>query len=125
MKRKILIVDDSATVRDQVTVALAQEGAFELLQACDGVAGCEQLEKHPDTALVISDVNMPRLNGIEMAKAIKATGKHAGMPIVMLTTEGRADLIAEAKLAGAKAWIVKPFKPEQLLAAVRKLTGVV
>jgi two-component system, chemotaxis family, chemotaxis protein CheY len=123
MKRKILVVDDSATVRDQVGLALASEASFEIIQAADGAAGVQQLERHPDTALVISDVNMPKLNGIEMAKAIKATGKHVGMPIVMLTTEGRADLIAEAKQAGAKAWIVKPFKPELLLAAVRKLTG--
>jgi two-component system chemotaxis response regulator CheY len=73
--------------------------------------------------MIISDVNMPNMNGIEMVEAIKADGKYSAVPIVMLTTEGSAELIERAKAAGAKGWLVKPFKPDQLIAAVNKLTA--
>ena len=73
--------------------------------------------------MIISDVNLPNMNGIEMVEAIKAGGKYSAVPIVMLTTEGSAELIERAKAAGAKGWLVKPFKPDQLIAAVNKLTA--
>jgi two-component system chemotaxis response regulator CheY len=73
--------------------------------------------------MIITDVNMPKMNGLEMIEAIYEAGKHRNIPIVMLTTEGQKSLIARAKSAGAKAWIVKPFVPDQLVAAVRKLAG--
>lgn len=122
VSKKILIVDDSRTIRQQVSFTLSK-GGFTVVEAEDGQDGIVKLEAHADVAMVISDVNMPNMNGIEMIEAIKLAGKHGTLPIVMLTTEGSADLIERAKAAGVKGWLVKPFKPDQLVAAVQKLTA--
>ena len=122
MSKKVLVVDDSATVRQQVRLALAQSG-FDVVEAVDGVDGKDKISSTPDIKMVICDVNMPRMNGIDMIEAVHATGRHAGLPIVMLTTEGQPALIQRAKAAGAKGWIVKPFKADLLVAAVQKLTA--
>jgi two-component system chemotaxis response regulator CheY len=122
MSKKILVVDDSATVRQQVRMALAQSG-YDVVEAVDGVDGKEKMDQGGGIAMVICDVNMPRMNGIEMLEAVKAGGRHAHIPVVMLTTEGQPALIARAKDAGAKGWIVKPFKANLLVAAVQKLTA--
>jgi two-component system chemotaxis response regulator CheY len=122
MSKKVLVVDDSATVRQQVRLALAQSG-FDVVEAVDGVDGQDKISSTPDIKMVICDVNMPRMNGIDMIEAVHATGRHAGLPIVMLTTEGQPALIQRAKAAGAKGWIVKPFKADLLVAAVQKLTA--
>ncbi len=121
MGKKILVVDDSATVRQQVGLALGQAG-FDLVEAVDGMDGIEKLNGVAGIALVICDVNMPRMNGLEMLEKVRAEGKHTAVPIVMLTTEGQPDLVDRAKKAGAKGWIVKPFKAELLVAATKKLT---
>jgi two-component system chemotaxis response regulator CheY len=118
--KKILVVDDSPTVRQQVANAMAGTG-LELLEAADGAEGLEKLEKDGEIGLVILDVNMPRMNGLEMLEALKAGGKNNHVHVVMLTSEGQKSLIERAKKAGAKGWIVKPFKPELLVAAVKKL----
>jgi two-component system chemotaxis response regulator CheY len=121
--KKILVVDDSPTVRQQVANALAGTG-FDLLEACDGAEGLTKVEGDSEIGLVILDVNMPRMNGLEMLEAMKAGGKNAAVHVVMLTSEGQQSLIERAKKAGAKGWIVKPFKPELLVAAVKKLLSV-
>jgi|JI10StandDraft_1071094.scaffolds.fasta_scaffold49720_4 two-component system chemotaxis response regulator CheY len=118
MAKKVLVVDDSPTVRQQVTLALRQAG-YDTVEACDGLEGTKKLDA--TVGMVICDVNMPRMNGIEMLEAIKREGKHTGVPVVMLTTEGHPALIERAKKAGVKGWIVKPFKADQLVAAVAKL----
>jgi two-component system, chemotaxis family, chemotaxis protein CheY len=118
MGKKILIVDDSATIRQQVSFTLTKEG-FDVVEAEDGVQGVAKAGS--EIAMIISDVNMPNMNGIEMLAALKAKG--VVLPIIMLTTEGSADLIEKAKALGAKGWLVKPFKPEQLVAVVKKLTA--
>ncbi|MEO6952085.1 MAG: response regulator [Polyangia bacterium] len=122
MKKRILVVDDSASVRQQVGAVLASAG-YDVVEAADGVLGGEAIARMPDLALVICDVNMPNMNGIDMVAAAKSDGKNAALPIVMLTTEGQPGLVEQAKKAGAKGWIVKPFKNEMLIAAVRKLVG--
>jgi two-component system chemotaxis response regulator CheY len=122
MPKKILVVDDSATVRHQVSTALTQAG-FEVVEAVDGVDGLAHIERSTDLAMVLCDVNMPYMNGIEMLEAMKAGGKKADVHVLMLTTEAAPTLVDRAKKAGAKGWIVKPFKPELLVAAVRKLTA--
>lgn len=119
--KNVLVVDDSLTVRQQVSQALVR-GGFNVLEAGDGVEGLRQLDSQK-VALVICDVNMPRMNGLEMIEQVRTRPQLAGLPIVMLTSEGQPALIERAKRAGAKGWIVKPFKAELLLAAVNKLVG--
>jgi two-component system, chemotaxis family, chemotaxis protein CheY len=122
MSRRVLIVDDSATIRQQVRQALTQAG-FEVVEAADGVEGVNKIRTDSLIAAVICDINMPRKNGLELIEEIKAGGANSHVPIVMLTTEGQPALVQRAKAAGAKGWIVKPFKPNLLVAAMQKLTG--
>lgn len=122
MSKKVVVIDDSQTVRQQVGMALRQAG-FEVIEAADGDEGVELLGRVADVAMVICDVNMPRMNGLDFLDAIKKDGKNANLPILMLTTEGQPQLIERAKKSGAKGWVVKPFKPELLVAAVKKLAS--
>jgi two-component system chemotaxis response regulator CheY len=116
--RKILVVDDSAAMRQQVRRVL--EGAdWEIVEAVDGADGLDKLLTMTGFSLVLCDVNMPNLNGIELVQA--AMRAAVDVPILMLTTESQAAVIRQARAAGARGWIVKPFKPEMLLGAVNKL----
>ena len=122
MGKKILVVDDSSTVRQQVRIALSQAG-YTVVEAVDGVDGQSKIQANGDLAMVICDVNMPRMNGLQMLEAVHKSGSAAGVPIVMLTSEAQPALIRQAKANGAKGWIVKPFKAEMLVAAVKKLAA--
>lgn len=122
MGKKIIVVDDSKTVREQVAVVLVGAG-YEIIEAEDGVEGARALRANPDALLTICDVNMPKLGGLEMLDSMRAQNETVAFPVIMLTTEGRPDLIERARACGAKGWIVKPFKPTMLLAAVRKIAG--
>jgi len=122
LAKKILIVDDSKTIRQQVSFTLVKSG-FEVIEAVDGQDGLLKLKTIAEIAMIISDVNMPNMDGITMVEKIKDDAEIVKIPIIMLTTEGSPDLIERAKNAGAKGWLVKPFKPEQLVAAVQKLTA--
>ena len=121
MSAQILVVDDSATVRQQVSSALKLAG-FQVVEACDGNDGKSKIHAG-GIDCVVSDVNMPNKNGIEMVEEIKSEAAHKKLPIIMLTTEGAPNMVQRAKSAGATGWIVKPFKAELLVAAVRKLTS--
>ena len=114
----VLVVDDSLMVRRQVSSALTAAG-FKTIEATDGADALAKLDAHPDAALVVCDVNMPRMNGIELLEATRP--KRPGLPFLMLSTEGQPELIQSAKALGAKGWMVKPFKAELLVAAARKL----
>jgi two-component system chemotaxis response regulator CheY len=116
--KKVLVIDDSETIRQQVKQALAVTG-YEIVEAVDGVDGLEKLRAIADLDMALCDVNMPRMNGLDMIAEVQRTGPK--IPILMLTTEGQPSLIKRAREAGAKGWIVKPFKPELLVAAVMKL----
>jgi two-component system chemotaxis response regulator CheY len=121
MAKKVLVVDDSRIVRQQVGIALKDAG-YEVIEAEDGLDGLSKIRANTDVAMVICDVNMPKMNGIEMVEAVKQ-GPHKDLPILMLATEGQPELIQRAEKAGAKGWIVKPFKLELLIEAIRKLAG--
>jgi len=120
MPKTIMVVDDSRTVRQQVAVVLGGAG-YEVLEAFDGVDAVEKIARCDGLAMIICDVNMPRMNGLDLLVRLKKEGR-TNIPVLMLTTEGQATLITQAKESGAKGWMVKPFKPEMLLAAVQKLT---
>ena len=122
MGKKIIVIDDSQTIREQVATTLRRAG-FEILEAVDGVDGAEVIERTPDAALAICDVNMPKKNGLELLEGLKESGRTSALPVLMLTTEGQPQLIERARKAGAKGWLVKPFKADLLLAAVKKLTS--
>jgi len=123
MSRKtVLIVDDSPTVRQQVSLLLRSAG-YQIVEACDGREGVEAFRAHPDVAMVLCGLNMPNMNGLEFLETIKGEAAGPSVPVVMLTTDGAPDLVTRARRAGAKAWIVKPFQTDLLLAAVRRIAG--
>lgn len=119
MPQRILTVDDSPTMRRMIEMTVKTSG-YEVVEAADGQAALELL-KGCSVDLVISDINMPNLNGIELTKALRANPKFAKTPIILLTTESDPEKKAEGKSAGATGWIVKPFKQDQLLAVVSKV----
>ena len=121
MAKKILIVDDSSTVRQQLSIALGQAG-FATIEAVNGVDALSKINDNKDVAMVVCDVNMPQMGGIEFLETMKREGKYPTLPILMLTTEGQPALMDQAKKAGAKGWMVKPFKPDLLVATANKLT---
>ena len=119
MATTVLVVDDSVTVRQQIGSALVEAG-FGVVEASDGVEGKDRIAAG-GIACVICDVNMPNKNGIELLEEIKSESQYQQLPVLMLTTEGLADVMARAKKAGAAGWIVKPFNPNLLVNAVKKL----
>jgi two-component system chemotaxis response regulator CheY len=119
MAKTILIVDDSASLRQVVGISLRSAG-YDVIEACDGKDALAKLTGQK-VHLMISDVNMPNLDGIGFVKAIKQVPAYKFTPIVMLTTESQEGKKREGQEAGAKAWMLKPFKPEQLLGVVQKL----
>jgi two-component system chemotaxis response regulator CheY len=121
-KKSVLIVDDSFTIRQQVSLTLKSAG-YQIVEACDGQEGVDAVRTHAGIAMVLCDVNMPRMNGLEFLETIKGDAAGPPLPVVMLTTDGSPELIARAKRAGAKGWIVKPFQTDLLLAAVRRIAG--
>ena len=120
MAKTILIVDDSSSLRTVVKIALNRAG-YEVIEAIDGVQGLAALEKAAKVHLIVSDVNMPNMDGIAFVTKGKQQPRHKFVPVIMLTTEGQDDKKQQGRAAGAKAWIVKPFNPPQLLDAVSKL----
>lgn len=119
--KTILIVDDSMSMRQLVKMTLTSAG-HQVIEAVDGRDALSKLDGQKIN-LIISDVNMPNLDGIGLVRAIKAHASYRFTPIVMLTTESEQAKKAEGQAAGARAWIVKPFQPQQLLSAVDKLVG--
>lgn len=119
MAKTILIVDDSASVRQVVSIALKSAG-YDVMEGSDGADALSKLTGQK-VHLIISDVNMPNMDGITFVKEIKKLADYKFTPIIMLTTESQEGKKQEGQAAGAKAWIVKPFQPEQMLDAVSKL----
>jgi two-component system, chemotaxis family, chemotaxis protein CheY len=120
LAKTILIVDDSTSLRAVVKIALVRAG-YDVLEAGDGKEGLVQLDKAAKIHLIVSDVNMPNMDGITFVTHVKQHARHRFAPVVMLTTEGQDAKKQEGRAAGAKAWITKPFNPPQLLDAVSKL----
>ena len=119
MAKTIMIVDDSASLRQVVGIALRGAG-YDVLEASDGRDALGKL-KGQKVHLMISDVNMPNMDGISFVKAVKQIPAYKFTPVVMLTTESQDSKKKEGQEAGAKAWVLKPFKPEQMIGVVQKL----
>ena len=120
MAKTILVVDDSSSLRALVKLALVNAG-YDVLEAADGKQGLAQLDKAAKVHLIVSDVNMPIMDGITFLTQLKQQPRHKFTPVIMLTTESQDAKRQEGRAAGAKAWIVKPFQPPQLIDAVAKL----
>jgi len=120
---QILIVDDSATVRSEVGDFLKIAG-LAVITAVDGRDGLLKLKANPSVKLVVTDVNMPNMDGLTMAEKIRSELGNASVNIVMLTTENSPIMKERGKAAGVKGWIVKPFKGDAVLATFKKLAGV-
>jgi two-component system chemotaxis response regulator CheY len=121
MTKIIMTVDDSASVRQMVSFTLKQNG-YEVVEAVDGKDALVKLDGQK-VDMLITDLNMPNLDGIGLIKGARLLPSCRFIPIVMLTTESQESKKQEGKAAGATGWIVKPFKPEQLLAVVRRVLG--
>ncbi|TVM18421.1 response regulator [Oceanidesulfovibrio indonesiensis] len=118
MGKTIMTVDDSASVRQMVSFTLKNAG-FNVIEAQDGKDALNKLKGPVD--MIITDLNMPNMDGITLIKNVRAQAQYKFIPVIMLTTESQAGKKQEGKSAGATGWIVKPFKPDQLLAVVNKV----
>ncbi|MBB3224244.1 response regulator [Pseudoduganella umbonata] len=119
MAKTIMVVDDSASIRQVVGIALRQAG-YDVIEGNDGADALAKLTGQK-VNLIISDVNMPNMDGITFVRELKTRPAYKFTPVMMLTTESQQEKKAQGQAAGARAWMVKPFKPEALLAAVQKL----
>ena len=115
----ILTVDDSASVRQAIKIALLGKG-HAVSEAVDGADGVSKVEAQ-SFDLILTDLNMPNMNGLEMIRTLRKNPKHLGVPIIFLTTESDDSIRADAKAAGATGWITKPFDPAQLIRIVDKV----
>ena len=121
MAKKIMTVDDSSSVRQMVGLTLKGAG-YEVSEGVDGQDALNKL-KAATVDMVVTDLNMPNMDGITLIRELRALPQYKFIPIVMLTTESQASRKQEGKSAGATGWIVKPFKPDQLLAVIKKVLG--
>ena len=119
--KHVLIVDDSQTIRHELSEALKAAG-YAVVEAADGVAGLERVAE-TQFAMIILDVNMPRMGGLEMLDNLSRDPKTAKIPVLMLTTEAQRSMIDRARLAGAKGWLVKPVKMDRIVTTVTALTS--
>jgi two-component system chemotaxis response regulator CheY len=120
MAKVILTVDDSSSVRQLVRFTLSGAG-YQVIEAVDGQDALAKLTA--PVHLIVTDLNMPNLDGLGLIRGVRANPAYRGVPILMLTTESQAEKKQQGKAAGATGWIVKPFSPEQLLAVIKKVLG--
>lgn len=121
MSKTILTVDDSASVRQMVQLTLTGAG-YQVIQAGDGAEGLAKA-KGTTVDMVVTDLNMPVMNGLALIRELRQIPAYKGVPILFLTTESDAEMKKEAKAAGATGWITKPFQQEQLVGVVKKVLG--
>jgi len=121
MKKTILTVDDSTSIRQMVAFTLKSAG-YEVTEAIDGQ---DALDKANQQAfdLVLTDINMPRMDGLNLLEKLRSTSQYEAIPILMLTTESGDEMKTKGRAAGATGWLVKPFNPESLLEVIKKVTN--
>lgn len=121
MAKTILTVDDSLSIRQMVTFTLKSAG-YDVLDAVDGIDGLEKAKAN-SVDLILTDQNMPRMDGVTLVKNLRALPQHSKTPILILTTESTDEMKAQGRAAGATGWLVKPFDPQKLIEVVRKVLG--
>ena len=121
---KLLVVDDSSTMRRIIKNTLARLGYKNVLEGADGVEGWEQLDSNPDIEMLITDWNMPEMNGLELVKKVRADERFKDLPIIMVTTEGGKAEVITALKAGVNNYIVKPFTPQVLKEKLGAVMGI-
>lgn len=119
MAKTILAVDDSLSIRQMVTFTLKSAG-YDVLDAVDGIDALEKA-KTKTVDLVLTDQNMPRMDGLALVKSLRAQPQHSATPILILTTESTSEMKAQGRAAGATGWLIKPFDPQKLVEVVRKV----
>jgi two-component system, chemotaxis family, chemotaxis protein CheY len=120
MPKVIMTVDDSISIRQMVSFTLKREG-YDVVEAVDGIDAMKKLNSENPVHMMVTDLNMPNMDGIELIKNVRAKPNYKFMPIIMLTTESQEERKQAGKAAGATGWIVKPFKPDQLLGVIKKV----
>ena len=118
--KKVLVVDDSALIHQMYKMVLMRYKC-EIVDALNGQDGLEKLEKHPDVSLILLDINMPVMNGIDFIKKVKALEKYSQIPIVMVSTEGKEEDTMRGLALGARGYVKKPFQPSELHALIEKI----
>jgi two-component system chemotaxis response regulator CheY len=121
MSKTILAVDDSASIRQMVAFTLKSSG-YDVIEAVDGIDGLEKA-KTKSVNLILTDQNMPRMDGLTLIKALRALPQYKTVPILMLTTESSDAMKQQGRAAGATGWLVKPFDPQKLIEVVKKVIG--
>ncbi|MCF6330109.1 MAG: chemotaxis response regulator CheY [Sulfurimonas sp.] len=121
---KLLVVDDSSTMRRIIKNTLARLGYKDILEGADGVEGWNQIDSNPDIDMLITDWNMPEMNGLELVKKVRADSRFTDLPIIMVTTEGGKTEVITALKAGVNNYIVKPFTPQVLKEKLGAVMGV-
>lgn len=121
MRKTVLTIDDSASIRQMVSFTLKRAG-YDVVEAADGLEGLN-LAQSTVFSLVLTDHNMPRMDGLTLIKSLRALAVYRTVPILMLTTESAAEIQAQGRAAGATGWLIKPFDPAKLIEVVRKVIG--
>ncbi|MCX9158331.1 response regulator [Niveibacterium sp. 24ML] len=121
MAKTVLTVDDSASIRQMVSFTLKSAG-YDVLEAVDGMDGLDKA-KGRQVALILTDQNMPRMDGLSLIKQLRALPQYRAVPILMLTTESSDTMKQQGRAAGATGWLVKPFDPQKLIEVVKKVIG--
>ena len=121
---KLLVVDDSSTMRRIIKNTLARLGYKDILEGADGVEGWAQIDQNPDVEMLITDWNMPEMNGLELVKKVRADERFKDLPIIMVTTEGGKAEVITALKAGVNNYIVKPFTPQVLKEKLGAVMGI-
>lgn len=120
MLKKVLVIDDSMLIHQMYKMVLMRYRC-EIIDALNGQDGLDKLEKHPDVNLILLDINMPVMNGIEFIKKLKELGKYNDIPIIMVSTEGKEEDTMSGLALGAKGYVKKPFQPSELHAIIEKI----
>lgn len=122
-QNKVLVVDDSQTLRKQV-IRVLEELNISFVEAADGVEALERINSDSELSLILCDINMPLKSGMELLRETQTIRQERSLPMVMLTTEGKSQMVQEAKALGASGWLVKPFKKDQLILVAKKFLDI-